>query len=121
METSQIIQQPKSFKFLETVTSEDSIEIIKFGYPEFFMTNSEFWILENELNLSELSQSLKNNKKDYHFTFYNDKISIYQNLEDDDSFEIGIDNLIDVRFQCYVKAYELGYYINSFERIFNNK
>lgn len=109
-------------KKLYDVTLVDAITIISSGYPLFFETNTKSWYLETELNLDEKAVTLKNKRKDFHFTFYEDKISIYEeNSKNEDLFNNILDTLTDVHHVCYIQAYLCGYYVKAINKMIYNE
>lgn len=109
-------------KKLYDVTLDDAITIISSGYPLFFETNTKSWYLETELNLGEKAVTLKNKRKDFHFTFYEDKISIYEeNSKNEDLFNNILDTLTDVHHVCYIQAYLCGYYVKAINKMIYNE
>lgn len=112
----------KDKKFLNEITLDDAITIISTGYPLFFETNSKSWYLEHELDLGEPAISFRNKRKDFHFTFYKDKISIYEeNPNDEEVLNNIMDTLTDVNHVCYVQAYLCGYYIEAINKMIYNE
>ena len=118
------IETPKldDKKFLNEITLDDAITIISTGYPLFFETNTKSWYLEPELDLDEPAVSFRNKRKDFHFTFYEDKISIYEEYPDDnDVLSNPLDTLTDVHHVCYIQAYLCGYYVEAINKMIYNE
>lgn len=114
------LQPEMIYKTLGHVTEDDAIEIIKAGYEEFFITDADKWYLENDSTDVIQSHTLRNRAKEYHFTFIDNNIGIFNNdISDDEKFNMQMDNISDIKHQCYVKAYGLGYYIKDIFELIN--
>lgn len=100
---------------LGKVTLEHAIEIIKAGYPAFFVREVKWELHDESENIGEPTMKLISPKKVYFFWFNHDDIDIV-----DEEKDLGLEsNNYDVKYKCYVKAAELGYYVEGITELIN--
>lgn len=100
-------------KKLSEVTKEDALAILSVdgAYKRMFLTGK--WQLTDESapeKLNEPCVRLSSKRKVYSFYFFNDRINV--DLEPEANGEYYFDDTnFDCKYQCYIKAHQLGYYI----------
>lgn len=101
-------------KPLSTVTEADAKEIIKAGYPQFFITGN--WHLSDESEgVKEPCKKLYGRTKAFNFWFFDDKMDID---DTDDEKILTLDDVnYDVKLQCYIKAHQLGYDVKPLQEL----
>lgn len=104
-------------KKLSEVTYEDAIEILRESYGNWFLTGK--WILEDRTNeIGEPCKLLYGRHKLHEFWFFDDGIDL--DLMDDDKnpyLDIVLSSDVDVLVATYVKAHNMGYHIQQFDKL----
>lgn len=106
-------------KKLSEITLADAIEVVKADYSNFFTTGNEWKLTDISKDMDEPCQQLRSRDKAYVFTFYDDSIDL--SLEDPKRV-FSIDDINwDSNYKCYLKAYELGYYVPVLSELIEKK
>jgi hypothetical protein len=106
------VENKTTRKPLSQVTEEDAKQIIRAGYPSFFVVDN--WKFKDDSEtMREPCKYLYSKYKAYEFTFYNDDISI--SLTSDDAPISFDDANFDTKIECFVAAHNLGYIVTKLE------
>ena len=101
-------------KKLSEVTLDDAIKIAEVGFASiFFNKETRKWFLNETMDVCKKPSVLLNCKYNaYEFEFYDDLITAYADLGSE------VENK-NVPIECYIKAYELGYYVKQLDELAN--
>ncbi len=103
-------------KKLSEITKEDAVKILSVYSGYKLALERGLWVFTDESKaIGEPTKKLYNKRNVFIFWFHDDEIDI-DNV--DDEIPVNFDSsMYDTKLKCYIKAWELGYYIKEIDEL----